>query len=269
MLHKKKNLANASSGATSTPAVAAPSVSAPDTGSGAPQAAAPGASTATAPARAVSRPGPAEAGREKSGPGRPATRPHCLRCSKRLERCKCKDGALLPGQVERAVAEARKRETVPLDREEAEQILRFLCWGLGVAESAAAAALTKLTWDEAEEFFSFSEADIAALLPPAHKVLAKYAAKLPSWIRDYRDEFALALAFYAVEKQKGARASEFLERKSAKLPGARPQLVPAHAPTKPASEPPAAPAANPATMESIASEPPAETRGEEQAAVAP
>ncbi len=121
---------------------------------------------------------------EKPGPGRPATRPHCLRCSKRIERCKCKDGALLAGEVKSAVAEARKREAEPLSKEEAEQILRVLCWGLGVAESAAAAMLTKLNWDEAEEAYSFSEADVAALLPPAHKVLAKYAAKLPSWIRD-------------------------------------------------------------------------------------
>lgn len=133
---------------------------------------------------------------------------------------------MLPGQVQRAVEDAKKRETLPLSSDEAEQILRFLCWGLGIAESAAAALITKLSWDEAEEIYSFTEADVAALLPPAHKVLAKYAAKLPAWLRDYRDEMALGIAFYSVQKQKAAAATELLDRKAAVKP-TRPQLVPA------------------------------------------
>lgn len=188
------------------------------------------------PAPAVSK--PAE---KQPGPGRPATRPHCLRCSKRLERCKCKDGSLLTAKVVRAVDEARKRETLPLSKDEAEQILRFLCWGFGIAESAAAAMMTNLTWDEAEGVYSFSEEDVAALLPPAHKVLAKYAARLPSWIRDYRDEMALAMALYGVEKRKASAAAAILQSKTAKLPAPRPQIVPAAPLPKPLAPMPSAP----------------------------
>lgn len=132
---------------------------------------------------------------------------------------------MLPVEVHRAVDEAKKREIPELGKEEAEQIVRFLVWFLGVAESAAAAAVTKLTWDEAEEIYSWDEADVAAVLPPAHKVLAKHISKLPSWLRDYRDEMALGMALYGVHKKKIAAQNELLEKKASPAPS-RPTIVP-------------------------------------------
>lgn len=161
----------------------------------------------------------------KPGPGRPATRAHCLRCAKRVERCACKEGVLLPAEVHRAVDLAKKAEIPALGAEESEQIVRFLVWFLGVAESSAAAMITKLTWDEAEEIYSWSEKDVAAVLPSAHKVLAKHISKLPSWIRDYRDEMQLGMALYQIHKQKISAANELLAKKSAPAPS-RPQIVP-------------------------------------------
>lgn len=138
--------------------------------------------------------------------GRPATKPHCLKCGKRLERCQCKDGAQLAAEVAAAAEEAKKKSEVkPIDCDEAEQILRFFCWVLGMGESAIAAMLAKIPWEQAEEAYSYTEDDIARLLPPAHRILAKYAYKLPAWIRDYRDEFALAIAFQAVQRAKQER----------------------------------------------------------------
>lgn len=210
---------------------ASPSSAAVDT----PQADTPSALPSSSPALSVSPAAVEAAAAPKAGPGRPATRPHCLRCGKRVERCKCKDGVLLPGSVTRAVDEARKREAAPLEREEAEQILRMLCWALGIGESVIAAMATKLTWNEAEEVYSFTEEDISALLPPAHRVLAKYAAKFPSWIRDYHDEMMLAMALYGVERGKSVHAGELLERKrlasqaAAKQTNSRPTIVPAPA----------------------------------------
>lgn len=162
----------------------------------------------------------------KAGPGRPATKPHCLRCGKRLERCRCKDGALFSETVERATVEAQKRAAEPLGREEAEQLLRVMCWMLGIVESSAAALLTKLTWNEAEEVWSFTEEDITALLPPAHRVLAKYAHKIPAWLRDLRDEMMLAMAIVEVHRAKGSRAAELIAAKEkAKSAERKPQLV--------------------------------------------
>lgn len=132
---------------------------------------------------------------------------------------------MLPVEVHRAVDDAKKRDVPELGKEEAEQIVRFLVWFLGVAESAAAAAVTKLTWDEAEEIYSWDEADVAAVLPPAHKVLAKHISKLPSWLRDYRDEMALGMALYGVHKKKIAAQNELLAKKAAPAPS-RPQIVP-------------------------------------------
>ena len=183
---------------------------------------------ATADPPAVTPPAPAAAPSQiaKPGPGRPPTRPHCLSCGKRIERCKCKDGATLPVEVTKAVEEAKKKEVVPLGAEESEQILRFLVWGLGIVESSAAALMTKLTWDEAEEAYSFDEKDVQALLAPAHRVLAKHIAKLPSWVRDYRDEFQLAIVFYRIQKEKYQAAAEILARKAPPaMPAARPQIV--------------------------------------------
>lgn len=161
----------------------------------------------------------------KAGPGRPATRAHCLRCAKRVERCACKEGVLLPAEVHRAVDEAKKRDIPELGQEESEQIVRFLVWFLGVGESAAAGMLTKLTWDEAEEIYSWSEDEIRAVLPSAHKVLAKHISKLPAWLRDYRDEMTLGMALYNVHKQKFAAQNELLAKKSAPAPAPRPQIV--------------------------------------------
>lgn len=127
--------------------------------------------------------------------------------------------------MHRAVDLVKKAEIPELNQEEAEQIVRFLVWFLGVAESSAAALVTKLTWDEAEEIYSWSEQDVAAVLPPAHKVLKKHIAKLPAWIRDYRDEMQLGMALYQVHKQKISAANELLAKKAAP-PASRPQLVP-------------------------------------------
>lgn len=171
-------------------------------------------------------PVPAPEAKPKAGPGRPATKPHCLRCGKRIERCRCKDGALLSETVTRATVEAQKRAAEPLGREEAEQLLRVMCWALGIAESSVAALFTKLTWDEAEEVWSFTEEDIAALLPPAHKVLAKYAHKIPTWLRDLRDEMMLAMAVVNVHRAKASHAAELIAAKEkAKSAERKPQLV--------------------------------------------
>lgn len=132
---------------------------------------------------------------------------------------------MLPAEITKAVEENKKKEVVPLGAEEAEQILRFLVWGLGVVESSAAALMTKLTWDEAEEAYSFDEKDVEALLPPAHRVLAKHISKLPSWVRDYRDEFQLAIVFYRIQKAKYQAAAEILARKAIPAAPPRPTIV--------------------------------------------
>src|SRR6185437_2885773 len=70
----------------------------------------PDAAASLAPTPAASAlPSSSAASTPKPGPGRPATRAHCLRCAKRIERCSCKDGVLLPVEVHRAVDEAKKR----------------------------------------------------------------------------------------------------------------------------------------------------------------
>ena len=230
MLHSKRKLEKSivAPSAGAAPSTAAPAI---------PQS--PGATPAAPPVAPSATPAAAAVLVAKPGPGRPPTRPHCLSCGKRIERCKCKDGATLPIEVTKAVEENKKKEVVPLGADEAEQILRFLVWGLGIVESSAAALMTKLTWDEAEDVYSFSEKDIEALLPPAHRVLAKHIAKLPSWIRDYRDEFQLAIVFYGIQKQKYQAAAEILAKKAPQMippaPASRPTIVETHEKAREAS----------------------------------
>lgn len=176
------------------------------------------------PAAAAAAEAPKE--KPKAGPGRPPSRPHCLKCGRRVEKCRCKDGSLLPAEVV-AAAEEKKRAETPFTAEDAEQIVRIFCWLAGIGESAAAALLARVPLGKAEEIFSFSEEDIRQLVPPAHRVLAKYIARLPAWFRDNRDEFALCMALYNVHRPKLDRLAELrAEQEKSRRPSVPP---PAHA----------------------------------------
>ena len=151
----------------------------------------------------------------KAGPGRPKKHAHCLRCARRIERCKCKAGPLLAAAVAKAAEKIHTEAQPTISKDAAEQMLRIFLWALGVTESAIAGFVSGLTWSEAEECWNFTEEDVKALLPGASKILAKYAPKFPSILRDHLDEWMFCVALYNVHKEKYRAQCEMLAKKAA------------------------------------------------------
>lgn len=151
----------------------------------------------------------------QAGPGRPPKRPRCLRCGRKLHLCKCAKGALLAKQVEQAVETVESAPKNKFTTAEAEQILRMALYALGIVESGIAAIVSRMSWNEAQQVWSYDEKEVALLLPPAAKVLAKYADKLPVLFTKYRDEMALAWTFLQVTNAKISRSVEIIAKKHA------------------------------------------------------
>ena len=234
MLHKRKNHETVSEPSPREGLAPAGADAKPSAAPALPQTA---AETRPVPAPAIA-PGPAKpasvsAAAHKPGPGRPPSRPQCLRCHKRVERCKCKEGALLSPQLEKAAAEEQAPAETPLAKDEAETILRFCLWLLGIGQSGIAAVVSTLTWDEAQECWSFDDSDVEKLLPAAHRVLAKHAKRIPAWLRNNGDEIALLMALYNVEQAKAARAQALIDTKMKR------ELRPSPREEKPAAPAPA------------------------------
>lgn len=129
-----------------------------------------------------------------------------------------------------------------MDRAQAEQLLRMALFILGIAESGIAAVVSSLTWDEAQQIWSYNEKEVEILLPATHKVLAKYAHKLPDFLTRFSDEIALGFVFMQVTQAKANRSAAAIAQKHARKESEKPRplaLVP-----RPAASAEAAPAAS-------------------------
>lgn len=151
----------------------------------------------------------------QAGPGRPPKKPRCLRCGRKLHLCKCSKGSLLAKQVEQAVEQAESSPKNKFSKEEAEQILRMALYCLGLVESGIASVVSRMTWNEAQQVWSYDEKEVALLLPPATRVLAKYADKIPVLFTKYKDEMALAWALMQVTNAKITRSVEVIAKRAA------------------------------------------------------